>query len=210
MSLNIFIDNKDNFLTPKSVDKFKKALRSDNEVVVTKYLKEGYNYTAKKVGNDRLDVSIISQEEYNRMQKRNELRMRLRNARYGRSGQPKKKLDSMKRSVPDNIFKAYSNIIKKYQFNIPAPDEVINNLDKYRLQVSMLMNTNQKVSNDAKADNVVKKYFKLLGEFLGLEPMNIPTQLPENNKMVENNFSKDDDTEDEDEDEDNIPELVNS
>ena len=114
----------------------------------------------------------------------------------------------MKRSVPDNIFKAYSNIIKKYQFNIPAPDEVINNLDKYRLQVSMLMNTNQKVSNDAKADNLVKKYFKLLGEFLGLEPMNIPTQLPENNKMVENNFSKDDDTEDEDED--NIPELVNS
>lgn len=208
MSLNIFIDNKDNFLTSKSVDKFKKALRSDNEVVVTKYLKEGYNYTAKKVGNDRLDVSIISQEEYNRMQKRNELRMRLRNARYGRSGQPKKKLDSMKRSVPDNIFKAYSNIIKKYQFNIPAPDEVINNLDKYRLQVSMLMNTNQKVSNDAKADNLVKKYFKLLGEFLGLEPMNIPTQLPENNKMVENNFSKDDDTEDEDED--NIPELVNS
>ena len=208
MSLNIFIDNKDNFLTSKSVDKFKKALRSDNEVVVTKYLKEGYNYTAKKVGNDRLDVSIISQEEYNRMQKRNELRMRLRNARYGRSGQPKKKLDSMKRSVPDNIFKAYSNIIKKYQFNIPAPDEVINNLDKYRLQVSMLMNSTQKVSNDAKADNLVKKYFKLLGEFLGLEPMNIPTQLPENNKMVENNFSKDDDTEDEDED--NIPELVNS
>lgn len=208
MSLNIFIDNKDNFLTPKSVDKFKKALRSDNEVVVTKYLKEGYNYTSKKVGNDRLDVSIISQEEYNRMQKRNELRMRLRNARYGRSGQPKKKLDSMKRSVPDNIFKAYSNIIKKYQFNIPAPDEVINNLDKYRLQVSMLMNTNQKVSNDAKADNLVKKYFKLLGEFLGLEPMNIPTQLAENNKMVENNFSKDDDTEDEDED--NIPDLVNS
>ena len=207
MSLNIFIDNKDNFLTSKSVDKFKKALRSDNEVVVTKYLKEGFNYTAKKVGDDRLDVSIISQEEYNRMQKRNELRMRLRNARYGRSGQPKKKLDSMKRSVPDNIFKAYSNIIKKYQFNIPAPDEVINNLDKYRLQVSMLMNTNQKVSNDAKADNLVKKYFKLLGEFLGLEPMNIPTQLPENNKMVENNFSKDDDTEDEDED--NIPELVN-
>ena len=38
--------------------------------------------------------------------------------------------------------------------------------------------------------------------------MNIPTQLPENNKMVENNFSKDDDTEDEDED--NIPDLVNS
>lgn len=208
MSLNIFIDNKDNFLTPKSVDKFKKALRSDNEVVVTKYLKEGFNYTSKKVGNDRLDISIISQEEYNKIEKRNELRMRLRNARYGRSGQPKKKLDSMKRSVPDNIFKAYSNIIKKYQFNIPAPDEIINNLDKYRLQVSMLMNSTQKVSNDAKADNLVKKYFKLLGEFLGLEPMNIPTQLPENNKMVENNFSKDDDTEDEDED--NIPELINS
>ena len=110
------------------------------------------------------------------------LRMKLRNAQVGRSTQPKKQLTSLKRSVPDNIFKAYSNIIKKYQFNIPAPDEVINNLEKYRLQISLIMNSNQKISNDANANNLVKKYFKLLGEFLGIEPMEIPTQLPENNK----------------------------
>ena len=148
---------------------------------------------------------LRNEENKERIERRKMLRMKLRNAQTGRSIQPKKQLNSLKRSVPDNIFKAYSNIIKKYQFNIPAPDEVINNLEKYRLQVSLLMNSKQRVSNDATANNLVKKYFKLLGEFLGIEPMEIPTQLPENNKSsILPNVDKGDETESEDE----APDLV--
>jgi|TARA_Y100000389_G_C17368062_1_gene467430 hypothetical protein len=208
MSFSVYLSTKDHFLTPRSVDKFKKDLKSDKELVPSKYLKEGFNFEIKKTSNDRVDVNIISQEEYDKNKRKQELRMKLKNARYGRSTQPKKKLDSLKRSIPDNIYKAYLNIIRKYQFNIPAPDEVINNLEKYRLQVSLLMDTNQRISNDANANNLVKKYFKLLGEFLGIEPMSIPTQLPENNKVVNNELSKDNETETEDEDE--APELVSA
>lgn len=207
MSINIFIDNKDNFLKPKSVVNFKKALRAEKDIEVSKYLKEGFNYITNKKDKDTLEVSIVPQEEYERIERRKMLRMKLRNAQVGRSTQPKKQLTSLKRSVPDNIFKAYSNIIKKYQFNIPAPDEVINNLEKYRLQISLIMNSNQKISNDANANNLVKKYFKLLGEFLGIEPMEIPTQLPENNKSsMSQKLEKGDDTETESEDD--APDLI--
>ena len=208
MSVNIFIENKEHFLTPKSIVNFKKAYRAEKEITISKYLKEGYNYITNKKDKQNVIITVISQEEYDRIERKKMLRMKLRNAQFSRSTQPKKNLNSLKRSIPDNIFKAYTNIIKKYQFNIPAPDEVINNLEKYRLQVSLLMNTTQKVSNDETANNLVKKYFKLLGEFLGIEPMEIPTQLPENNNnsSMLKKLDKGDDTETESEDE--APDLV--
>lgn len=206
MSINVFINDKSHFKSKNSIEKFKKALKNKEEIDPSRYFNEGYNFQSKNIGNDKIDITVMTQQEYSKIERRKNLKMKLKNARYNRSSQPKRKMDSLKRSIPENIFKVYSNIIKKYQFNIPAPDEVINNLDKYKLQVSMLMDTNQKISNDMNANNMVKKYFKLLGEFLGLEPMNIPTQLPQNNvPIIESD--KGDETEDED---DEAPELISA
>ena len=210
MSINVFINDKSHFKSKNSIEKFKKAIKNKEEIDPSRFFNEGYNFQFKKQGNDKIDITVMTQDEYQKIERRKNLKMKLKNAQYSRSSQPKRKMDSLKRSIPDNIFKAYSNIIKKYQFNIPAPDEVINNLEKYKLQVSMLMDTNQKISNDMTANNMVKKYFKLLGEFLGLEPMNIPTQLPQNNAMpnvMPQETDKGDETEEED---DEAPELVNA
>ncbi len=211
MSVSVFINDKSNFKSKSAILRFKeqvkeKVLTDDlDNVESTKYLNDGFHITIdynKKESTVKADV--ITQEEFEKLERKKELKARLHNAKYKRSGKPKEKLKSLKRSIPDNIFKAYTNIIRKYNFDIPSPDTVINNLDKHKLQVSMLMNTKHKISNDQDADNKVKKYFKLLGEFLGLEPIELPAQLPEqNNDLQLNNNNNDSDTEDEDE-----PQLV--
>lgn len=205
--LNIFIDNKDNFKSKSAILRFKKDVKLNikqlDKLDSTKYLNDGFNFTISKEQNN-VKITILSQEEFNKIERRKMLKSRLKNAQYNRSNRPKQKLNSLKRSVPDDIFKAYYSIIKKYHFDIPAPDTVINNLDEHKLQVSMLMNTKEKISNDKDADNRVKKYFKLLGEFLGLEPIELPTQLSEQKNINElTNLDKnivevsDDDTEEE-------------
>jgi hypothetical protein len=202
--MNVYINDKSKFVSKKSIEKFKKAVKEEKEIEHSKYLNDGFKFLFDKVDKNRMDVNVVNEEEYNKVERRKQLRMKLKNAKYGRSTQPKQKLESLKRTVPENIFNAYMNIIKKYQLNIPAPDEVINNLEKHKLQISLLMNTKQKVSNDTIADKLVKKYFKLLGEFLGLEPLDVPTQpLNNNNKIIKP--LDDEDTEDES---DEAPELV--
>jgi hypothetical protein len=210
MSVHIIINDKNHFKTKGAIDRFKKAVKLKKEINASDFLEDGFNYQLKKINNEKIEVEIVTQEEYLKLERRKDLKMKLRNAQYSRSNQPKKKIDSLKRSVPDNIFKAYMNIIRKYQFNIPAPDEVINDLEKYRLQVSLLMNTNQKISNDTKANNLVKKYFKSLGEFCGIEPMNIPTQLPEAKETNQQVLDTGEGAETEEEDEDVLPELINA
>lgn len=210
MSVSIIINDKNHFKTKGAINRFKKAVKSNKDINVSDFLEDGFNYQLKKINNEKIEVEIVTQEEYLKIERRKDLKMKLKNARYSRSTQPKKKIDSLKRSVPDNIFKAYMNIIRKYQFNIPAPDEVINNLEKYKLQVSLLMNTNQKVSNDTTANNLVKRYFKLLGEFCGVEPMNIPTQLPEVKETDELKHVINTGDGNETEEEEEPPELINA
>jgi len=60
--------------------------------------------------------------------------------------------------------------------NIPAPDEVINNVNKYRMQISVVMSKVNKVSDDIRANNMIVHYFTTLGEFLGIEPLKLSTE----------------------------------
>uniref|UniRef100_A0A6C0J867 Uncharacterized protein n=1 Tax=viral metagenome TaxID=1070528 RepID=A0A6C0J867_9ZZZZ len=212
MSISVHINDKTNFKSKNAIVRFKddikqKVLIDDiNNVDPSKYLNDGFQVTIDYNKKDNtVKVNIIKQEEFNKLEKRKELKARLRDAKYKRSGKPKQKLSSLKRSIPDNIFKAYTNIIRKYNFDIPSPDTVINNLDKHKLQVSMLMNTTHKISNDQDADNKVKKYFKLLGDFLGLEPIQLPAQPPEQNSDLQLNHTNQNNSDTEDEDE---PKLV--
>ena len=112
-----------------------------------------------------------------------------------------------KRTVPDKIFKAYHNLIKTYAMpNIPSPEEVINNVDRYRQQISAVMGLKTPVSNDIRASNAIKQYFNALGEFLGIEPTEIDINnimksvqmgsLPEQNNNINNINNSDTEEED--------------
>jgi hypothetical protein len=119
-------------------------------------------------------------------------------------------MDSIKRTVPEKIYKSYSHLMKNYGMpNIPAPDDVINNVDKYRTQISTVMGMNLPVSNNNNASNAIKHYFNSLGQFLGIEPMDVSAQMNNlsnvyNNNNNNNNYYNNSDTEDEDD----VPELI--
>ena len=87
-----------------------------------------------------------------------------------RSGEVNKKLASLKRTVPTKIYNSYANLLSKFKMeNIPAPDEVINNVDKYKIQISAVMGKIGKLSDDVRASNAILHYFTTLGEFPEVE-----------------------------------------
>ena len=109
------------------------------------------------------------------------------------------KINSIKRSVPKNIFNKYMNLIKKYQFDLPSPDEILKNPEKFKQQISTMAGTMSKVSNNGDANSAIKGYFKSLADLLDIEPMTINVKPEKNLNLI----SHDSDTEDED-----VPDLV--
>jgi hypothetical protein len=224
--MNVFIEgDRSWFLSKTAVDRFKTDIRgtqSDNfdSVDSSKYLKEGYVFNITKNDNN-ITAKICNSDELKAENKRKELKMRLKNAQRCRGGEQYKQLESLKRTIPDKIFKSYVNLIKTFGANnIPSPLEVIENPDKFRTQISTVMGTTKPVSNDMRLSNAIKQYFSSLGKFLCIEPANL--SLEDKQDIVFNNAppksthqfekiktSADDnnDTEDEDED-DEAPKLV--
>ena len=119
----------------------------------------------------------------------------------------KKELDSLKRTIPDKLFKSYVNLMKQYNFaNIPSPKDAIENPEKFAKQISLIMSENGMVSNDGNANNAVKKYFNTLGNFMGIEPSKM--NINKTQSAQQNNITADLNNEMDTEDEDEAPELV--
>jgi hypothetical protein len=215
--MNVFIEgDRSLFVSKTAVDRFKTEIRNVKPDMIdsTKYLKEGYSFDITTNENN-ITAKIVNTEEQMKENKRKELKTRLRTAQRCRGGEQYKQLESLKRTIPDKIFKSYVNLIKNFGVNnIPSPLEVIENPDKFRTQISTVMGTTKPVSNDIRLSNAIKQYFTSLGKFFCIEPANIgmesrpdivfdntPKQTFEKIKMPNDN---DNDTEDEDD----IPELV--
>ena len=215
--MNVFIEgDRSLFLSKSAIDRFKKDIKELNQsydaINSSKYLKEGYVFKTV-VENNSIKVNIISlqqeKEEVLLKQKedsRKQLREQLKQLKHSRTGQVHKHLDTLKRTVPENIYKSYHNLIRNFQMpNIPAPDDVINNVDKYKTQIATIMGLGGNVSNDARASVYIKQYFTALGQFLGIEPIDI-NKLAESNMPTNQTTINNDDTETEDEDD--APELI--
>jgi hypothetical protein len=219
--MNVFIEgDRSLFLSKTAVDRFKSEVRGNNSdnfdsVDSSKYLKEGYTFNITKKEND-ITAKICNISELQMENKHKELRQRLKNARRCRGGEQYKQLDSLKRTVPEKIFKSYVNLIKNYGVNnIPSPLEVIENPDKFRTQISTVTGTSKPVSNDVRLSNAIKQYFASLGKFLCIEPANLSFESepdivfdrpPKQQPLIEKiKTSNNDDTEDEDEENDDEP-----
>ena len=216
--MNVFIEgDRSLFLSKSAIDRFKTDVKVTKPDMIdnSKYLKEGYSFNIT-TNETNITAKIVNSEELLKENKRKELKMKLKNAQRCRGGEQYRQLDSLKRTIPDKIFKSYVNLIKNYGVNnIPSPLEVIENPDKFRNQISTVMGTTKPVSNDIRLSNAIKQYFASLGKFLCIEPSNIsiesqpemiynvPKQKPQIEKIKTSNDNNDD-TEDEDE----APELV--
>jgi hypothetical protein len=211
--MNVLIDgDRSLFASKTAIERFKKDAKEKTPDMIdsSKYLKEGYTFKIDK-NETEIKAKIVSIQDNILEEKRKQLKSRLHNAMRSRSGEPYKQLESLKRSVPDKLFKAYNNLIKNYSAasSFPSPLDVINNMDAYKQQISAVMGTKGLVSNDPRMSNAIKQYFNELGKLVGVEPMNIGynTELPSTtSNNVEEIKVENDDTEDEDE----VPELVNN
>lgn len=199
MTSVVISGDRTQFLSKRAVERFKRDIKENKSLNASDYFKDGFTFT-HNLKDKVYSVNIITLAEYNKLQARKNLKNRLRNNQAARGGQQKRKLDSIKRCVPKKIFKAYQDVLKTGQFNVGSPDDIINNTDHYRAQISMINGTSGLVSNDSQANNAIKKYFKVMGDFLGIEPMAM--NLPQQQNVAQVN----DDTETEDEDE--APQLV--
>jgi hypothetical protein len=220
--MNVFIEgDRSFFLSKTAVERFKKDLKDTKPDMIdnSKYLKSGYIFNITTNDNN-LTAKICNEEEVLLENKRKELKLKLRSAQRTRGGEQYKQLDSLKRTIPEKIYKSYLNLIKTYgAHNIPSPLEVIENPDKYKTQISAVMGSKKPVSNDPGLSKAIKNYFTSLGNFFCIEPMdanfmsdaletfNTPTPTPNPTKSLIEKINIDggnSDTEDEDE----APKLV--
>jgi hypothetical protein len=191
--MNVLIEgDRTLFVSKSAVDRFKKDVRETKPDLIdsSKYLKEGYIFNITTNENN-INVKICNETEIKLENKRQELKNKLKNAQRCRGGEQYKQLDSLKRTIPEKIYKSYINLIKTYGANnIPSPLEVIENPDKFRQQISMVTGTSKPVSNDIHLSNAIKQYFSSLGKFLCIEPANLNmTSEPDliTNNMVDDN-----------------------
>ena len=177
IQINVLIESgKEHFSSNRAVERFKKDIRMNDVDTLDhmNYLKEGFSFKVVKEDNN-IRVNVVSTVEELKEQKRKELRQRLHSARYNRSGEARRKLETVKRSVPDKLYKSYVNLLRTAggsMDSIPSPDMIVNNIDKYRPQVSAVMGAMGNVSNDNKVSNAIKHYFNTIGNMFGIEPMN--------------------------------------
>lgn len=179
MSLNI-VGDRNLFVSKNAIIRFKNDIKTINytEIDDDKYLKPGYIFKFVNGFNmiENNTVNIITEEEYKNDNKKMELKQKLKkilnNTKDIRSNAGKQKLESLKRSVPKKLFESYVGLMKKYNLdNVPAPDDVINNIDKYRLQISTIMGKKEPLSNDMNMSNHIRSYYNVLGKFLDIEPL---------------------------------------
>jgi hypothetical protein len=213
--MSVFIEgDRSLFVSKGAIDRFKKDVKETKADMIdhSKYLKEGFVFKISSKDND-ITAVIVSAEQQQIENKRKMLKDRLHNAQRCRGGEQYKQLESLKRTVPDKLYKTYVNLIKNYGLgaNVPSPLDVINNVDMYRNQISTVMGSN-KVSDNKSLSNAIKNYFNNLGQFMGIEANNINTNSQPDiitNNFVQNNVETveniyNDDTEDEDD----VPDLV--
>ena len=211
---NIFIKGDKSFFKSKNaILRFKKKLKeiknfkNIENINDSDFLEENYsfNITKDKIdeNNFNYNVNIIKSEEKIKNNKRLELKKKIKLMRQQRDGSITEKIKSMKRTIPKNIFQKYLNIIQKYNLNIPSPDDIFNDPDKFKQQISVMSSTMAKVSNDQNADSSIKSYFKSLAKYLDIEPMNF--KVKQENPTNLHNLDLDNDTDD-----DEPPELTSN
>jgi hypothetical protein len=178
MSSVIITGDRSVFLTKNAINRFKKDVRQMNKynnIEHNKYIQNNYRLVVNK-NNDTINVNIITEQEFNKLQLKKNLRNRLRRDNKMRSSQMKEQLNSIKRTVPKKLFNSFRNVANN---GVPNPADVINNPDKYKQQISMMM-------SDMNKNPAMKKYFTELGNYMGIEGMNFELNQEALNTTVTN------------------------
>jgi hypothetical protein len=166
MSKNVFINgDKTGFNSKMAVDKFKVSAKKDCNLAVLqeKYIKPDFTLSLAGQTDTTITFNIMKKvetipEPVPVDDKKQLLRMKLNMMKNSRTNKEVHKAKNNK-DVPEEILSEYLKLKKGANIPIPAPDEILSNPEQYKPIISMLL------SNEATKKH---KYFKLLGEKLGL------------------------------------------
>lgn len=193
------------FLSKRAIDRLKKDIRTmgdPTKIESSNYVNDSHSLSVK-VDNNSITVDIVSMEQFNRDEKKRKLRQMIRNGQKQRSGEMTQKMKSMKRTVPKNLFNSYRKAMAGFNFPLPSPSDVINDPERFKNQISLMMSQMGRVSNDVNASGAIKNYFKQLGDYLGIEPASM--DMTPDTAPIEKAVPDGNETEDED---DEVPQLV--
>jgi hypothetical protein len=182
---HVFIDgDKSNFISKLSINKFKQKVKQsdfqldDLDNVSSLYLKPGYLFNLISYENDNYKFKIIKKpiEQDEKTKLRNLMRSKIHQLTNNRTNNiyHKAKLSG---KVDDEILEEYTKLNKVSKLPVPEPFDVINNPEKYKPIISMILN-NEIMATLGKTHSYVK-YFNLLANKIGL----ISDNLPNNNTM---------------------------
>lgn len=207
--ISVFIEGElDGFRSANAKQKFKNLVRtkvneqSDLSSLGDQYIKEGYQMTFVSNENNKVKFNLtkkeVSKQTTNDLDsKRQLLRAKLNMMRNNRTNVEyhKAKKDE---NVTSDILDAYMNAKKVCKIPIPEPREILSKPDEHKQLIQMVL-SNPVFSNNSNHPYI--KYFKLLGEKLGVEPvLPIPTRdysEPQIQNVLGNEMNKDADTDDE-------------
>lgn len=201
VNIHISQENKALFKSKNAVNKFKKFLKETEDTGLIsdiEYLKEGYHFDFKQEGEDiyvntkaedhvwgkqlaeqQKSQSLLGKPVQQPQTGREKIRKRLEELRAKRSGRPMREINSMKKSVDKNIFQKYLWIQQNVGgLPLPKPTEILEDPMKYKEQIELFGSGFMKISGNQKIDQTICEYFKLLGDKVGISPLN-PQQIQE-------------------------------
>tara|TARA_E500000178_G_C17001995_1_gene746163 strand:- start:129 stop:968 length:840 start_codon:yes stop_codon:yes gene_type:complete len=201
VNIHISQENKALFKSKNAVNKFKKFLKETEDTGLIsdiEYLKEGYHFDFKQEGEDiyvntkaedhvwgkqlaeqQKSQSLLGKPVQQPQTGREKIRKRLEELRAKRSGRPMREINSMKKSVDKNIFQKYLWIQQNVGgLPLPKPTEILEDPMKYKEQIELFGSGFMKISGNQKIDQTICEYFKLLGDKVGITPLN-PQQIQE-------------------------------
>ena len=196
-SISVFIDGfKEGLKSKRAVKKLKTTVRNMKEgtpLENERFFKSGYDYKISKQENayivniiktkELLELEEKQKEEEDRLQKRNELREKLRNKRYYRTGSAKRELSKLKKKVPKKVFKSYLDFKRTFDVPIPSPEEIMSDPQQYTQLVQMYA-SGAKLSPDETFNKKITKYFKEMGDMMGIEGVDPTLFSPDNLKRM--------------------------
>jgi len=196
-SISVFIDGfKEGLKSKRALKKLKITVRNMKEgtpLESERFFKSGYDYEINKHKDgyiininktkELLELEEKQKEEEERLQKREELREKLRNRRYYRSGGVKRELSKLKKKVPKKVFKSYLDFKRTFDVPVPTPEEIMSDPQQYTQLVQMYA-SGAKLSPDENFNRKITKYFKEIGDMMGIEGVDPTLFSPDNLKMM--------------------------
>jgi hypothetical protein len=187
------------FLSKRAIERIKKDAKTKNlnDLDSSNYLQEGFKLEFTNNENE-IKVNIVKTEDKLKQEKRDMLKQKLR-GKYTKS----KNFISSKVDIPKPILKAYNDLYKVTRNNaIPSPDIILQDSDKYKEQISFMMNSKFNINKNNKVNQLVRNYYRELGNHLNITATEFdPEYLRQINNSTNNNSQntiEDLDTEDED------------